>query len=59
MRPAQTEAAARTARIPAFGISFPFDEQVRRDHVVVVNKVWLRQDDDMDDSPEDEDDYDE
>lgn len=45
--------------IPAFGISFPFDEQVRRDHVVVVNKVWLRQDDNMDDSPEDEDDYDE
>ena len=45
--------------IPAFGISFPLDEQVRRDHVVVVNKVWLRQDDRMGDFPEDEEDYDE
>ncbi len=45
--------------IPAFGISFPLDEQIRHDHVVVVNKVWLRQDDRMGDSPENEDDYDE
>jgi hypothetical protein len=46
-------------RVPAFGVSFPDDDDLYRTEVkVAVNRVWLKQMQGPEDNPDDEEDYD-